>query len=263
MEDVMRQQSRFGGLEVDAEFADAEAMIHVAIATHGPQLGAAPQQGFRRQGRKGFDDVHLFQGRQLGQLADRLVAEINLVHRGREREPRFGRCRNLTLSAPPVPEQEIHAFFDQIEDFFEVRGLAVVRIWQRFGAEEERQFFMMLRGATPADGPKVEFVGRQDDVETAEVLFGDLACPQRRQVVPAPLGVRDRARIGRFADVIRLGARRIDFELDSTGLRMVAQHRLSRGAAADVAHAHHEHATGRRHGRASDFAAEALVVVQV
>lgn len=88
MENVVGDQRLFEGFEVNPELADAEAVVHVPTTADGPELGTSAQEVFWGEGGEGFDDVQLFQGWQLGQLPDRLVTEIHLVHRWVKQTPR-------------------------------------------------------------------------------------------------------------------------------------------------------------------------------
>ncbi|OBQ37214.1 MAG: hypothetical protein AN484_25170 [Aphanizomenon flos-aquae WA102] len=81
MQHVIGEQRAFAGFEIDAELTDAQAVISVAAAADGTEFRAAPEEFVGGQGSERLDDFHLLQGRQLRELAHRLVAEVHLVHR--------------------------------------------------------------------------------------------------------------------------------------------------------------------------------------
>jgi len=72
---------------------------------------------------------------------------------------------------------------------------------------------------------------REHMVETHEIEFRDAPRAQEREVVSAFARSRHGALIRRIADVVAMGARRIEFEVlfDAKPPRQVACHSLGRG----------------------------------
>ena len=92
----------------------------------------------------------------------------------------------------------------------------------------------------------VATVAGEDEVETLEVRLCHAPGAQARQVVAAALGMGDRARIRRLADVVAMGAGRIDRDAvgEPRALDERAKHALRGGRAADVARADEQDASG-------------------
>ncbi len=83
------------------------------------------------------------------------------------------------------------------------------------GCEIKKQFDLVpvRRRAVLLQSPQMRLIHRQQQIEMLKVMRIDLARPQRAQINIALARMLLRAPIRRFADVIIIGTRRINFDL--------------------------------------------------
>src|SRR5258706_616641 len=135
-----------------------------------------------------------------------------------------------------------------VQALLEALGAAVVRIGHVLAfparARVEEQAELRLRGSRRhrAEDAQVAAIHCEDVVEFLEIALGDLAGPERAQVVSAALGVLHAARIRGLAYVIVVRAGRCDAHMicEAPALDQRAKDAFARGRTADVAGADDE-----------------------
>ena len=134
---------------------------------------------------------------------------------------------------------------DQVEHVLESFCTAVIRVghigWCRCTSKlEQGSNARVMPGWAAVEQRRViEAIHREDQVEALEVRVLHLPRPQAREVYAAAGSRLYRARVGRFPDVIAMGARGVDLDVEpgSMTTNVLAQHAFRRGRPADIAHA--------------------------
>ncbi len=137
----------------------------------------------------------------------------------------------------------------EIVNMREAVGAAVVGVRHIPFGQEHLDFASPFRSVSCKGGHIVEVarVHDQDEVVFLEILFLDLPRLLGRNFNAVATHFRLRTRVGRFAVVVAVGARRVDLDAEAFGLDVVTQQALGHGRAADVSEAHGEDA-GRGSG---------------
>lgn len=134
-----------------------------------------------------------------------------------------------------VPEEPVNSRLDEVQYLLEPLGAAVVRVRHLHQAqvrgklEQERKLSVMSCWRDLSQPAQIGMVHSQQEVVVKEIFGDDLTRSVLAQIVPAKPRGLDGTRIGRFTDVVPVGASGINCGIERRRGGACPQHGLREG----------------------------------